>query len=117
METKSVYPKEAVYIEEATISDIVSYIVERHDDIELIGSIKEQVMKMITGKRKKGIFIKKEDDGIQIDIYIMLNEISSYFSRCILLQEEIKQEVEWMTGLNVKTVNIHIVRVLVNKVS
>lgn len=117
METKGVFPKGTVYIEETAISDIVSYIVERYDGVELIGSIKEQVMKMITRKRKEGIFIKKETDEIQVDIYIMLSEIASYLSKCTLLQEEIKHKVEWMTGLDVKAINIHIVKVLMNKMS
>ncbi len=99
-----------LYIENVTIADIVSYIAKKHDNMEFNATIKEQVLGFISRRRKKGIFIQNESDGIQIDIFLMFDDISAYLSKCTLLQEEIKREVEWMTGLTVKEINIHIVK-------
>lgn len=114
MMMKSVFPNGVVYIEEVTISDIIAHIVTKHEGVQLSGNIKERMMKMIARRGKSGIGMMKENKEIHIDIYIVLHEITSFFSRCTLLQEEIKQEVEWMTGFVVKTVNVHIEKVLLN---
>lgn len=111
---KILVPKGTVYIEDLTIAEIISHIINKHDYLELTGSIKDHVLKMITGKGKKGIFVTKEEKEVQIDIHVMLYEMTSFFSKCTLLQEEIKKEVEWMTGLGVKAVNIHIEKLLLN---
>lgn len=56
----------------------------------------------------RGIKVTQTDDQIQIDIYLIVEYGVNIPSMAWKIQENVKREVEKITGFEVKNVNIHV---------
>lgn len=64
----------------------------------------------------KGVHLKTEEDGLIVDIYCYLNYGVSVPKIAVEMQEVVKQQVLYMTDLDLCEVNIHVVAVVPEKV-
>ncbi|MGX7350776.1 hypothetical protein RU97_GL000511 [Enterococcus canis] len=65
----------------------------------------------------KGVYLKIEEDGLKIDIYCYLNYGVSVPKVALEMQERVKQQVLFMTDLDLAEVNVHIVAVVPEKLA
>ncbi len=72
--------------------------------------ITDTLSKNILGKQPlyKGVKVAREDDGIHLDLYILVSYGTNIPSMAWDIQENVKHEVESMTDMEVKAVNIHV---------
>lgn len=63
----------------------------------------------------KGVKIEKTDDDIILDIYIDVKYGYNVTKVAIEVQESVKNEIEGMTDLQVKSVNIHVEDIITEK--
>ena len=56
----------------------------------------------------KGIKVSQGDEGVQIDVYITVRYRAKIPAVAWDIQENVKNEVQSMTGLDVAAVNIHV---------
>lgn len=81
--------------------------------VSLWGGITENIKENILGNlgkssNFKGIKLSQEDDTVRIDLYIIVEYGVKIPDVAWEVQENVKKEVESMTDLAVKEVNIHI---------
>ncbi|MDR0922678.1 MAG: Asp23/Gls24 family envelope stress response protein [Lactobacillales bacterium] len=66
----------------------------------------------------KGISLQTtEDGGVSVDIYCYLNYGVSVPKVALEMQEKVKQQVLYMTGIDLQEVNIHVVAVVPEKLA
>lgn len=63
----------------------------------------------------KGIYLRAEEDGLKVDIYCYLNYGISVPKVALDMQERVKQQVLFMTDINLVEVNVHVVAVVPEK--
>jgi uncharacterized alkaline shock family protein YloU len=64
----------------------------------------------------KGIYITEQEDGtLSADVYTYLNYGVTVPKVAVEMQETIKQQVLYMTGLDLKETNIHVVSIVPEK--
>lgn len=98
------------------ISDDVIAICARNATLKTKGAadlssvFSDNISKNIFGKEPlyKGIKVNQGDDGISIDIYIIVEYGVKIPEVAWDIQENVKKEVEGMTEAVVKAVNIHV---------
>jgi len=56
----------------------------------------------------KGVKVEVEDETALVDVYVIINYGNSIPDVAWKIQDNVKQAIEGMTGLNVKAVNIHV---------
>lgn len=76
----------------------------------LAGGLGNVLSKNLLGKEliSKGIKVSQESDGIQIDVHIIVKYQVNIPAVAWDIQENVKNEVQSMTGQHVKAVNIHV---------
>ncbi|HCM89324.1 MULTISPECIES: Asp23/Gls24 family envelope stress response protein [Vagococcus] len=65
----------------------------------------------------KGVSLKNEEGNIRIDLFCYLNYGVSVPKVAIDMQEKVKQQVLYMTDLELSEVNVHVVGVVPEKIS
>ena len=76
----------------------------------LAGGLSNTLSKNILGKElmSKGIKVSQSEDGVEIDVYIIVKYSMKIPAVAWDIQENVKKEIQSMTGLSVKAVNIHV---------
>ncbi|MDO4745033.1 MAG: Asp23/Gls24 family envelope stress response protein [Bacillota bacterium] len=76
----------------------------------LAGGLGNVLSKNLLGKEliSKGIKVSQDSDGIQIDVHIIVKYQVNIPAVAWDIQENVKNEVQSMTGQHVKAVNIHV---------
>ena len=76
----------------------------------LAGGLGNVLSKNLLGKEliSKGIKVSQESDGIQIDVHIIVKYQVNIPAVAWDIQENVKNEVQSMTGQHVKAVSIHV---------
>lgn len=76
----------------------------------LSGGISNAISKNILGKEltSKGIKVSQSDEGILIDVHIIVKYHAKIPAVAWDIQENVKKEVQSMTDLKVAAVNIHV---------
>ena len=76
----------------------------------LSGGFSNTLSKNLLGKElmSKGVKVNQADDGIEIDVHIIVKYHVKIPAVAWDIQENVKKEVQSMTDLNVKAVNIHV---------
>lgn len=77
---------------------------------QLTGGLTESLSKNILGidYSNKGIKISRNDFGITLDIYIIVEYMTKIPQLAWETQSKVKEEIENMTDLKVQAVNIHV---------
>ncbi|MEG0292369.1 MAG: Asp23/Gls24 family envelope stress response protein [Anaerovoracaceae bacterium] len=78
--------------------------------IGLSGGLTDSFSENILGKEnlKKGVKVDQGDDGIALEVFVVLKYGSNIPAVAWDIQENVKKEIEIMTDKNVKSVNIHV---------
>lgn len=63
----------------------------------------------------KGVYLRAEEEGLKVDIYCYLNYGISVPKVALEMQDRVKQQVLFMTDIDLVEVNIHIVAVVPEK--
>jgi uncharacterized alkaline shock family protein YloU len=63
----------------------------------------------------KGVYLKVEEDGLKVDIYCYLDYGISVPKVALEMQDLVKQQVLFMTDIDLVEVNIHVVAVVPEK--
>lgn len=63
----------------------------------------------------KGVYLREEEEGLKVDIYCYLNYGISVPKVALEMQERVKQQVLFMTDIDLVEVNIHVVAVVPEK--
>ncbi|MGC6767224.1 Asp23/Gls24 family envelope stress response protein [Enterococcus sp. LJL51] len=63
----------------------------------------------------KGVYLNNDEDGLKVDIYCYLNYGVSVPKVALEMQERVKQQVLFMTDIDLAEVNIHVVAVVPEK--
>lgn len=63
----------------------------------------------------KGVYLHAEEDGLKVDIYCYLNYGISVPKVALDMQDRVKQQVLFMTDIDLVEVNIHVVAVVPEK--
>ena len=56
----------------------------------------------------KGVKVEVSDDAAAVDVYVIINYGNSIPDVAWKIQDNVKQAIEGMTGLDVKAVNVHV---------
>ncbi|WP_130863707.1 Asp23/Gls24 family envelope stress response protein [Bacilliculturomica massiliensis] len=80
---------------------------------DLSGGIRESLSRNILRKElmSRGVKVSQSEEGVQADIYVIVRYGVKIPEVAWDLQENVKKEVEHMTELPVKAVNIHVLGV------
>jgi uncharacterized alkaline shock family protein YloU len=65
----------------------------------------------------KGVYLKNEEDGLKVDIYCYLNYGISVPKVALEMQDKVKQQVLFMTDIDLVEVNVHVVAVVPEKLA
>lgn len=76
----------------------------------LSGNITDSISEGILGKEnlKKGIKIDQGDNGVALEVFVILKYGINIPAVAWNIQENVKNEIETITSKNVKAVNIHV---------
>ena len=99
-----------IKISEEVISTIASMAASEIDGVaDMSRSIKGEI-KEILGKKDmtKGVKVVVEEDRVYIDLFILVEYGITIPDVAWKVQENVKNTVENMTGLNVEEVNLHV---------
>lgn len=77
---------------------------------ELFGGFTNAISKNLLGKElmSKGIRVSQTEDGVSLDIFVIVQYNIKIPAVAWEIQENVKKEVESMTEIPVKAVNIHV---------
>ena len=64
----------------------------------------------------KGVYLRTEEEGLKVDIYCYLNYGVSVPKVALEMQDRVKQQVLFMTDIDLVEVNIHVVAVVPEKI-
>ncbi len=84
------------------------------------GSFSENVAALFdrkSARHSKGVYLKTEEDGLAVDIYCYVEYGVSVPKVALEMQEKVKQQVLFMTDINLKEVNVHVEAVVPEKVT
>ena len=56
----------------------------------------------------KGVKVEVDDEAADVDVYVIINYGNSIPDVAWKIQDNVKQAIEGMTGLDVKAVNVHV---------
>ena len=77
---------------------------------DMTGGISNAISRNFLGKEllAKGVKVNQTEDGVQIDVHITVKYHTKKPAVAWEIQENVKKEVQSMTDLKVKAVNIHV---------
>ncbi len=108
-------------VDQVHIADDVIAVVAEIAALEVDGIVgttagKGDLIQVISGKKRpKGVKVEVSEGEALIDIGIVVKYGAKIQKICKEAQEKVKNSVETMTGLNVVSVNIHVVGVQFDK--
>ena len=108
-------------VDQVQIADDVIAVVSEIAALEVDGIVgttdgKGDIIKTLSGKKRpKGIKVEVSEDEVFINIGIVVKYGAKIQKICKEAQEKVKNSVETMTGLQVISVNIHVVGVHFDK--
>nr|WP_307990618.1 Asp23/Gls24 family envelope stress response protein [uncultured Niameybacter sp.] len=96
--------------------DVIAVIAEiaalEVDGVFAIAGGKNDIVQTIRGKKgAKGIKVEILEDEVQVDLALNVKYGIKIQDTCIKVQEKVKNSIETMTGLNVQSVDVHVVGV------
>lgn len=76
----------------------------------MVGGIPNALSRNLLGKEllAKGIKVNQTEEGVEVDVYINVEYRVKIPAVAWDIQENVKKEIQSMTELNVKAVNIHV---------
>jgi uncharacterized alkaline shock family protein YloU len=78
-----------------------------------ISGVKDDILSVLSSKyTRKGVTIKNAEDGVSIEIRISLYYGNNVVETCKKLQALVAQEIEAMTGVVVKDINIKVEQII-----
>ena len=85
-------------------------------EVEGVAAMQGNITKELVGKLgmknlTKGIRISLDENGVSVDLSVMMRYGYSIPKTCKMIQEKVKAAIENMVGLSVEVVNVHIVGV------
>lgn len=100
--------------------DVIAVIAEiaalEVDGIVSIGNSKQDIVHTIRGKKaSKGIKVEVGEGEVYIDVVGTVKYGVRIQDVCLEVQEKVKNSIETMTGLSVKSVDVHVVGVYFEK--
>ncbi|MGL6174356.1 MAG: Asp23/Gls24 family envelope stress response protein [Cellulosilyticaceae bacterium] len=100
--------------------DVIAVIAEiaalEVDGIVSIGNNKQDIVHTIRGKKaSKGIKVEVGVGEVYIDVVATIKYGVKIQDVCLKVQEKVKNSIETMTGLGVKSVDVHVVGVSFEK--
>lgn len=100
--------------------DVIAVIAEiaalEVDGIVSIGNNKQDIVHTIRGKKaSKGIKVEVGVGEVYIDVVATVKYGVKIQDVCLKVQEKVKNSIETMTGLGVKSVDVHVVGVSFEK--
>lgn len=108
-------------VDQVQIADDVIAVVAEIATLEVDGIVattagKGDFMQALSGKKRpKGVKVEVAEDEVFIDLGVVVKYGAKIQKICKEAQEKVKNSVETMTGLNVVSVNIHVVGVHFDK--
>ena len=108
-------------VDQVQIADDVIAVVAEIAALEVDGIVattagKGDFMQALSGKKRpKGVKVEVAEDEVFIDLGVVVKYGAKIQKICKEAQEKVKNSVETMTGLNVVSVNIHVVGVHFDK--
>ncbi len=111
----------AVEVDQVQIADDVIAVVAEIAALEVDGIVgttagKGDFVQALSGKKRpKGIKIEVGEGEVFIELGVVVKYGSKIQKVCLEAQEKVKNSVETMTGLNVVSVNMHVVGVHFDK--
>ena len=108
-------------VDQVQIADDVIAVVAEIAALEVDGIVgtaagKGDFMQAFSGKKRpKGVKVEVAEDEVFIDLGVVVKYGAKIQKSCKEVQEKVKNSVETMTGLNVVSVNIHVVGVHFDK--
>lgn len=108
-------------VDQVQIADDVIAVVAGIAALEVDGIVgttagKGDIMQALSGKKRpKGVKVEVAEDEVFIDLGVIVKYGAKIQKICKEAQEKVKNSVETMTGLNVVSVNIHVVGVHFDK--
>ncbi|ONI44146.1 hypothetical protein AN640_05780 [Candidatus Epulonipiscium fishelsonii] len=100
--------------------DVIAVIAEiaalEVDGLVTVGSPKQDIMHTITGKKiTKGIKVDIGEEEVFISVSAVVEYGVKVLSLCQEVQQKVKSAIETMTGLLVRTVDVYIIGVQLEK--
>lgn len=120
-EQKIVGLETACEMDQVQIADDVIAVIAEIATLEVAGVVgtapsKADFVQAISGKKKsKGIKVEVGESEVFIDVAVIVKYGVKIHKVCLEIQEKIKNSVETMTGLQVVSVNVHVVDVSFDK--
>nr|WP_302599267.1 Asp23/Gls24 family envelope stress response protein [uncultured Cellulosilyticum sp.] len=108
-------------MDQVQIADDVIAVIAEIATLEVAGVVgtapsKADFVQAISGKKKsKGIKVEVGEAEVFIDVAVIVKYGVKIHKVCLEIQEKIKNSVETMTGLQVVSVNVHVVGVSFDK--
>lgn len=108
-------------VDQVQIADDVITVVAEIAALEVDGIVattagKGDFMQALSGKKRpKGVKVEVAEDEVFIELGVVVKYGAKIQKICKEAQEKVKNSVETMTGLNVVSVNIHVVGVHFDK--
>lgn len=91
----------------AVIAEIAALEVE---GMAGVGLGKPDIVNTIRGKKaSKGIKVEVGEGEVTIDVFVVIKYGVKIQDVCLKVQEKVKNSIETMTGLNVPTINVHVI--------
>lgn len=108
-------------MDQVQIADDVIAVIAEIAALEVSGIVatapgKADFVQAISGKKKsKGVKVEVAEGEVYIDIAAIVKYGTKIQKVCVEVQDKVKNSVETMTGLNVVSVNVHVVGVKFDK--
>ncbi|GGE66526.1 Asp23/Gls24 family envelope stress response protein [Priestia taiwanensis] len=117
MSFKSMLTYGTLTIENVTISDIIVAIMDDFkSDMRLLSKVQHYIVPSQSRRGvKSGVVLKKEKEGMVINLYICLFSYKSILSLCERVQARVTREIEWLTGITVNKVNVYVEKMLLKQ--
>ena len=105
-----------IIILDEVLQTIAAHTVKEMDGISIITSFTEGIMEKIVKKSSnKAVKVETEDKIVSLEIHIAVNYGIKIPDICALLQTNIKKDIEEITDLTVRKVDVYVDSIIVNE--
>ena len=106
-----------IRISDDVISSIAAFATLATPGIaSMSGGLSEELTKRLNGKSaKKGVFVEVMESEVVIHLRVIVNYGATIQDVCLDLQENVREDVENLTGLRVVEVNVRVESLAVKK--
>jgi uncharacterized alkaline shock family protein YloU len=114
MGVQHMLPFGLLHITDRTLTELVHIILSEISGVaKTISKLTEPISNVVDRKKgTKGVCLKYDANELVIDVKVALFDNVSIFQTCYLIQEYIKEEIEVMTGLVVKGINVKVEQII-----